>query len=244
MASRTFRRFLVVGLLFAAASSVFAQRPGSNERAVQPEPNVQDKADVWTMHVYMKDPRMVVLDVPGRGRKVVWYVWYKVVNNTDKEHTIIPLWELKPRRESTGPTLRDEVLPSVQEAIRKIEDPSNRYDVKNSVTISRTPIPPSKPDAAPKAVYGVAIWADVGEKAREMVDFDIFVSGISNGWSLDDDGKIYRKTLQLSYKRMGDGSRVDSSEIRFQEYKWFYRFQSADVDLKPPASVQPMNEGK
>ena len=69
MASRTFRRFLVVGLLFAAASSVFAQRPGSNERAVQPEPNVQDKADVWTMHVYMKDPRMVVLDVLKQYRR-------------------------------------------------------------------------------------------------------------------------------------------------------------------------------
>jgi len=127
----------------------------------------------------------------------------------------------------------------VQEEIRKIEDKSNRYNIQNSVTISKTPIPPSKPEASPKAVYGVAIWADVNDKARDMVDFDIFVSGISNGWSIDDDGKIYRKTLRLKYKRLGDGTRVDSSEIKFEGYEWFYRLQSANVDLKPPASVQP-----
>jgi len=237
MASPIVRCFFALPVAVAISTLALAQRPGSNERQVEPLPNVQDKADIWTMNFEHQDPRMLVVDVPGRGKKVVWYMRYKLINRTGEERTVIPDFELVPR--GRGVILHDEVLPAVQEEIRKLDDSSNRYNIQNSVTISKTPIPPSKPEAAPKAIYGVAIWADVGDKAKDLVDFDIFVSGLSNGWSIDDDGKIYRKTLQLSYKRLGDGSRVDSNEIKFQDYKWFYRLQSANVDLKPPASVQP-----
>jgi hypothetical protein len=85
----------------------------------------------------------------------------------------------------------------------------------------------------------VAIWPDVFDKARDTTHFDIFVSGLSSGWSIDDQGKIRRKTLQLEFKRMGDGSRVDNNEIKFVESKWFYRETTANVGLQLPASVQP-----
>jgi hypothetical protein len=229
--------------LILAPSLGLAQPPTlANHRAIDPAPNVQDKADIWTMNLELKDPRMMVVDVPGRGKKVVWYLWYRVINRTDKEQTIIPKFELAVVPPKFA--LDDEVLPSVQEAIRKVEDPTDRYKVKNSVTISKTPIPPSKPDAAPRAVTGVAIWADVWDKARDVTRFNIVVSGISNGWSIDDDGKIYRKSLVLTYNRRGDGSRIDSAEIEYVGYEWFYRAQTGAVDLKPPESVKPMTEKK
>jgi hypothetical protein len=216
---------------------VQAQFPApSNHRAVEPGPNVQDKGEIWTMNLEFKDPRMFVVDVPGRGKKVVWYMWYRLINRTDKEHTVIPNFELVVPGKFA---LNDEVLPSVQEAIRKLEDPSDRYSVKNSVTISKTPIPPTLPNATPRAVTGVAIWADVWEKGRDITKFHIVINGLSNGWSIDDDGKIYRKSLVLTFNRRGDGSRVDSSEIQFDKSEWVYRFQSANVDLKSPASVMP-----
>ena len=169
---------------------------------------MRDKADIWTMNLELKDPRMIVVDVPGRAKKVVWYMWYRLINRTDKEHTVIPKFELVvPGKFS----LNDEVLPAVQGEIRKREDPSDRYHVKNSVTISKTPIPPSLPNATPRAVTGVAIWADVWDKAKDLTKFHVVVSGISNGWSIDDDGKIYRKSLVLTYNRRGDGSRIDSA---------------------------------
>src|SRR5205807_4428364 len=118
--------------------------------------------------------------------------------------------------------------------IRQREDPTNRYNFQNSVTISKTPIPVSKADAAPRAITGIAIFADVNDKARDVVGFRIFVSGVSNGWSIDDTGAIRRKTLELKFKRLGDGTRVDNSEIRYDGEKWIYRFSSANVDLKPP----------
>jgi len=228
--------------LIFAPSLATAQIPTlANHRPIDPAPNVQDKGDIWTMHLEFKDPRMMVVDVPGRGKKVVWYMWYRVINRTDREHTIIPKFELVvPAKFS----LDDEVLPAVQEAIRKVEDPTDRYKVKNSVTISKTPIPPSKPEAAPRAVTGVAIWADVWDKARDLTDFSVVVSGISSGWSIDDDGKIYRKSLVIKYKRRGDGSRIDSSEIEYQSHQWYYHEQTGVNDLKPPKSVQPMTEKK
>jgi hypothetical protein len=223
-------------------SFVPAQSPRPRERHIDPELNVQDKADIWTMEFDFLDPRMKTVDIPGRGKKVVWYLIYRLVNRTDAPHTVIPDFEMVVP--DKGITLNDEVLPSVQEEIRQREDPTNRYNMQNSVTISRTPIPVTKPESAPRAITGVAIFADVNDKARDLVDFRIFVSGISNGWSIDDEGKIRRKTLELKFKRLGDGTRVDNSEIRFDGSRWIYRFSSANVDLKPPASVQPAKEKK
>ena len=138
----------------------------------------------------------------------------------------------------------DQVLPEIQEEVRKREDPSNRYNFQNSVTISKTPVPVSKPDALPRRVGGIAIWPDVAEKAAGTASFRVFIGGLSNGWAIDDDGKISRKTLMLEFDRRGDGSRVDSTEIVYRDVaKWIYRdSSSAEVDLKRPASVQPMGK--
>src|SRR5260370_12193828 len=116
-----------------------AQPPNSRERHIEPELNVQDRTDIWTMHFDFIDPRMMVVDIPGRGKKVVWYLIYRVVNRTDTPRTVIPDFEMVVPDKWL--TLSDEVLPSVQEAIRQREDPTNRYNMQNSVTISRTPIP-------------------------------------------------------------------------------------------------------
>src|SRR5262245_15298873 len=83
---------LSLAFLPAAAPAQFPS--GTNLRGIEPAPNVQDKGDIWTMTIELKDPRMMVLDVPGRGKKVVWYLWYRLINRTDKEHTVIPNFEL------------------------------------------------------------------------------------------------------------------------------------------------------
>ena len=112
------------------------------------------------------------------------------------------------------------------EAINKIEDPTGYYNIKNSVTISANPIPVSKPEAAPKAVTGVAIWDDVDPDANRFV---IYVAGLSNGWALTDpippdtQPVVRRKTLQLNYRRLGDRYDPKSEEIKFVGKDWIYR---------------------
>src|SRR5229473_3036481 len=118
---RLIRPFALAAFSFIFATSLaLAQSPTpANHRPIEPAPNVQDKADIWTMHLEFKDPRMMVVDVPGRGKKVVWYMWYRVINRTDQEQTIIPKFELVVPPKFA---LDDEVLPAVQEAIRQVED--------------------------------------------------------------------------------------------------------------------------
>ena len=122
-------------------------------------------------------------------------------------------------------SFRDQVMPSAQDQIRKIEDPTGFYNIKNSVTIAATPIPPSKPDANPIYVTGVAIFPDVVVKAPDLTKFSIFVAGLSNGWSEDPQTHVVkRKTLQSNFRRFAD-ARVQSSDvIRFQPpVEWIYR---------------------
>jgi len=52
------------------------------------------------------------------------------------------------------------------------------------VTIAATAIPPSRENADPIAVTGVAIWDDIDAESNY---FSIFIQGLSNGWALTDD---------------------------------------------------------
>ena len=225
----------LVALLLLVFSFTIAQPPPFNEREVRKETNVQDKEGIWILDFKFKDPRLITVDIPGRGRKVVWYLWYQVINNGTEGRTFIPEFELV-THDKPG-VYHDQVLPRVQEAIRRVEDPTQHLDIKNSVTIASEPIPPSKKDAYPRAVTGVAMWDDVNPDSNR---YSIFVSGLSNGWSIDDNKVVRRKTLQLNFRRVGDRYLMDSREIRFvPPAEWMYRATS----MAPPGEEEKPKEG-
>jgi len=228
-------------LMLAAVGLAAAINP--NERLVKPESNAQDADDihsptskVWVLDFKFKDPRLIKVDVPGRGQKVCWYLWYQVINNTSLPRTFIPDFELVTTDRHT--VHHDQILPKVQDAIRQLEDPTDYLKIKNSVTIAAEPIPPSKKDAEPRAVTGVAIWDDVDPDSNY---YTIFVSGLSNGWAVTDDpdkpgdkSVIRRKTLQLNFRRLGDRYYQRSEAIHFvQPPQWIYRGASLSAPDLP-----------
>ena len=249
---RLILRALAVVLAGAAASGL-AWAVNPNERDVKPAANVQDpdlleseKPDskLWVLHFRFKDPRLITVDIPGRGKKLCWYMWYQVINYSKDPHTFIPDFELVTQDKDS--VHRDQILPTVQEAIRKIEDPTDYLKIKNSVTMGAEPIPPSKKDAAPRVVTGVAIWDD--KDIAESNRYSIFVSGLSNGWAVTDPltpgGKpvIRRKTLRLDFKRVGDQFYQDAREIHFMPpATWIYRAanQKAAKDEKKDEKPAP-----
>lgn len=246
-------RLALLGLLLGLVGWCVASLPlaaNPNERYVKPGVNVQDKdaarnAKLWVLDFKFKDPRLIKVNVPGRGTRVCWYLWYQVINHTGEPRTFVPSFELVTH--DTNLTYQDDILPAVQEAIQKVEDPTGYYKIKNSVTISAEPIPVSLPKAAPRPVTGVAIWADPNEitpdddaaakkrkaalpKLADSNRYSIFVAGLSNGWAQTDPippdktPVIRRKTLQLSFRRPGDKFLMKSEEIRFQPpATWVYR---------------------
>jgi hypothetical protein len=237
---------ILLAVLVPALPLSQAQNVGPfNEREVKRQSNVQDKDDIWVLDFRFKDPRLITVDVPGRGKKVILYLWYQVVNRNPDPLTLIPDFELV-TQDKPG-VHHDLVLPKVQEAIRRVEDPTGYQDIKNSVTITTTPIPVSKTEAAPRPVTGVATWimGDGATETRNDINpdanrFSIFISGLSNGWALatgkDDRPIVMRKTLQLNFRRIGDRYYMDSREIRFvPPAEWMYRAST----LPAPGGPQP-----
>ena len=93
-----------------------------NEREIKPESNVQDNDDislpdskVWVLDFKFKDPRIIKVEVPGRGERVCLYLWYQVTNFTKEPRTFIPDFELVTRDKNS--VHHDQVLPKVQLAI-------------------------------------------------------------------------------------------------------------------------------
>lgn len=241
----------------------FAQT-NPNERTIKDDNPLQEAetsrgGSLWVLDFKFQDPRLITVDVPGRGRRMCWYVKYQIINRTKSPRTFIPDFELVTH--DTNMVYRDQILPSVQEAIIRSEDPNNFYKIKNSVTIAADPIPVTPEKSAPKAVTGVAIWCDPNEplpdddaktkaakaklpKLEDSNSYSIFVAGLSNGWSLTDpapgdkDKKpvIRRKTLQVTFRRFGDKFLPKSSAIKFQPpEKWIYR---ASDGLKLPEKAK------
>src|SRR5262245_38990178 len=91
--------FLAVVLGGSLAGLAGAVSP--NERTVKPEANPQDPGQIntkdsplWVLDFKFKDPRIIKVDVPGRGTKVCWYMWYQVTNYSGEPHYFIPEFEL------------------------------------------------------------------------------------------------------------------------------------------------------
>jgi hypothetical protein len=235
---------LLVGLSAAGvgrAADPPTDRLNPNERVIEPKVNVLDKDEIntpdsklWVLHFIFKDPRVITVDIPGRGRRVCWYLPYYVVNKTKEPHTFIPDFELVADDKDT--VHMDQILPTAQDAIIKLEGNSK---IKNSVQMAATPIPPSKDNADPTRVAGVAIWDDVDP---ETSHFYIYVSGLSNGWSVTDppagekDPVVRRKTLRLEFSRKGDPALLDSRQIKFESASWVYRGSKLNVPGLPKGS--------
>jgi hypothetical protein len=209
-----------------------------------------DTADIWTLHFRFQDPRIIVEKVPARGTKICWYMIYRVYNLDPREEPIVFVPDIELVTLDRHTRHPDEIIPTVEQAIRKREDPTGRFNLKNSVTISADDIPVSKKDAFPRAVTGVAIWTNVDDPIAGMKDvprtnkFSIFIAGLSNGYTeerpIDQPGVkiIKRKTLQLDFERLGSGDTTEPSGIRWTgNATWMYRASTEPLKAKPETAA-------
>jgi len=234
--------FLALGVCALSFLSVHGQT-GYNEREIKGQLSELDKKGedappIWSFDFRFKDPRLIKVHVPGRGTRIYWYLWYQIVNRTGKAERFVPELDLVTLEYPN--VYHDELSLTVQDAIKRVEDPTGYQDLRNSVSISTLPIPLTKPDAFPRAVTGVAIWdgtpADPAKrdpKVKDLSDanrFSIFVRGLSNGYVIVDpiipgDPPMTRyKTLQLNFRRVGDRNNLDARDITFvPPAEWVYR---------------------
>lgn len=196
-----------------------------NFSEVRPVPADGDQTvpDIWTLKLVYRNPRYIMVEVPGKGRRLIWYMRYYLVNETGRPRRVIPDFTLVTDK---GDVFHDVILPSAEKAVMMREDPSQ--PLHNSVTISKEPIPVTPAEGLPVAVHGVAFW-DGGEKLMNAKSFEIFVSGLSNGYVRveGDHGEtpeMRRKTLRLTFTKPGDVFNPDPREIQIGgSPAWIYR---------------------
>jgi hypothetical protein len=233
---------LATVLTIVTAAGLFAQSGSRNfnERLAEKKANAEDTAETWVLDFHWKDPRVVTVDIPGKGKKTVWYLSYDISNNTGAPRSLFPSFVWVCHNQNTVHS--DQLIPSAVQRVQKIEDPSGRIRLRNSVTISAEPIPfvkefneQNERISYPKLISGIATWDDIHPKCSQ---FSIFVYGLSNGAVQVDgpDGKpvIRRKTLQLKYKRVGDEFSQSSDQIRYAGQEWIYATTDAPAAAEDP----------
>lgn len=180
----------------------------------------RDKEGIWVLDFAFKPIRMITLELPGKGRRPIYYMYYKVVNHTGKPRDFVPQFTLIT---DTGKRYEDAVLPMAVPLIQNREDPTT--PLLGAVSIQGV-IPPSTKDGVDDAVFGVAIWEGIDARADA---FKVYVRGLSDGYQLvqpPDGGRAVErwKTLRIDFIRRGDERKPNEREIELLDppYEWIY----------------------
>jgi len=180
----------------------------------------RDKEGIWVLDFAFKPLRIKTVDIPGKGRRQVHYLYYKVTNRTGKPRVFIPEFVMV---NETGQKFEENIIPQAIPLIQAREDAT--IPLLGAVNIMGTIPPSTKPDVD-DAVYGVATWEKWDPKADR---FSIYVRGLSDGYKevpAPSGGKpvVKYKTLRIDFIRRGDDRNLSEKEIYLNDppYEWIY----------------------
>jgi len=200
--------------------AVAHDRPRFNVQMVNASLLPRDKQGIWVLDFSYKPLRIVTVDVPGKGRRQVHYLYYKVVNRTGAPRMFAPQFIMVNEK---GEKIEDSVLSQAIPLIQTREDAA--IPILGAVNVIGM-IPPSTKANVDDAVFGVAVW----EKWDPTADrYSIYVRGLSDGYKevpSESGGKpVARyKTLKIDYIRRGDEHNLSEKEIEPKDppYEWVY----------------------
>ena len=169
----------------------------------------RDKEGIWVLDFAFKPLRIRTVEIPGKGRRTVHYLYYKVVNRTGKPRMFVPQFIMVNEK---GKQFEDQVIPQAVPLIQAREDAT--IPVRGAVNIMGI-IPPSTKEGVDDAVFGVATWDRWDPKADR---FSIYVRGLSDGYKEipnPNGGKpiVKYKTLRIDFIRRGDERNLNEKEI-------------------------------
>lgn len=179
--------------------------------------------DVRSLQMHFKPLRYVRADVPQADGSLqptlVWYLVYRITNETDQSIRFVPQFELVTH--DLRRVYPDRIIPAAIPAIGRREDPLRRFQTTAEIA--------GNMPAGGESAWGVATWTDVDLRSDR---FSIYVAGLTNAyrWKHLPDGSrsVYYKTLKLNFWRPGDELDEHESEIRLGgpgelDYTWVYR---------------------
>ncbi len=184
------------------------------------------KPGIWVLDFAFKPIRVQTVEIPGKGRRKIYYMYYRVINHTNKARPFVPQFTLV--LPESGRAYQDVVLPNAVEVLKLIEtreDPSvpllGAVNCIGSVT-------PSTRQGVDDAVFGVAMW-EVDDAIAKADRLSIYVRGLSDGYKRittpeGEASQVRYKTLQINIDRPGDERQLSNREFRLLDppYEWTY----------------------
>jgi hypothetical protein len=195
-------------------------RPTFNYQMVNASLLPRDREGIWVLDFRFKSLRIKTVEVPGKGRVQIHYMYYSVVNRTGKPRMFVPQFTMV---NEDGKKFEDSVVPEAIPLIQAREDQT--IPVLGAVNVMGV-IPPSTRKDVDDAVFGVAVWDRWDPKSDR---FSIYVRGLSDGYKevpSPSGGKptVKYKTLRIDYIRRGDERNINEKEYQLNEpaYEWVY----------------------
>jgi hypothetical protein len=195
-------------------------RPLFNVQMVSAALLPRDKEGIWVLDFKFKPLRIKTVEIPGKGRRQIHYLYYMVVNRTGKPRMFVPQFIMVNEK---GQKFEDNVVPEAIPQIQAREDAT--IPLLGAVNIMGVIPSSTKPDVD-DAVFGVATWERWDPHADR---FSIYVRGLSDGYKevpAPSGGKptVKYKTLRIDFIRRGDERNLSEKEIQLADppYEWVY----------------------
>ncbi len=204
-----------------------------------PQPKVVDQDGSFILSFAYKPVRIIDVNVPGRGRREIFYLYYRVINQTGEPRLFVPEFVLATN--DTGQVLRNSIIPEAVAVINRREDDLLRAG-KPLQAYSVGMIPPSENANGFRAYYGVALFEGVDPNTD---DFSIYITGLSDfhiapeGQELAPfdplEDRTRYKTLRLDFLMRGDEFDLTEREVQqaVPAYEWVY-WNKADLATNAP----------
>ena len=139
---------------------------------VDASPLPREKRDMSMLEFAYRPLRVRTVDIPGKGRRPVHYLYYKVVNRTGAPRIFAPQFIMV---NDKGERFEANLVPRAIPEIQVREDPT--IPLLGGTAIKGI-LPPSTNPDVDVAVYGVAIWEEWDHNADRI---RIYVRGLSDG---------------------------------------------------------------
>ncbi len=176
---------------------------------------------IWVLNFSFKPLRIKTVEIPGKGRRNIHYLYYKVVNRTGSPRMFVPQFIMV---NEDGKKFEDQVIPQAVPPIQARED--RTIPVLGAVNIMGV-IPASTKPNVDDAVYGVAVWDQLGPQGRPFQYLCARTIGRLQGSARTQRRQANRQVQDLTHRLHPSGRRPEcerEENIEFNDppYEWVY----------------------
>jgi hypothetical protein len=189
-------------------------------RMVDASLSSREEQGTWVLDFAYKPLRIKTADLPGRGKRKIYYLYYRVINRSGAPRRFAPQFIMV---NDKGEKFEASIVPEAVAAIQMREDATIPV-LGRARTMGILP-PSTKPDVD-DAVYGVVTWDNWDQNADR---FSIYIRGLSGGYQVIEApsrGKrsVQQKSLKIDFIRQRGQRNIHQREIQLADppHEWVY----------------------